>query len=38
MPKNLESIEDIINKIDNESMETNQAVKLIKNVAAHGIK
>ncbi|NVO12145.1 MAG: polyketide synthase of type I, partial [Bacteroidales bacterium] len=38
MPKNLESIEDIINKIDNETMETNQAVKLIKNVAAHGIK
>ncbi|RZL06075.1 MAG: type I polyketide synthase, partial [Pedobacter sp.] len=31
--KNLESIEDIINKIDDESIETNQAVKLLKTLA-----
>ncbi|MES2824533.1 MAG: SDR family NAD(P)-dependent oxidoreductase [Pseudomonadota bacterium] len=31
--KNFESIEDIINKIDSDSIETNQAVKLIKSLA-----
>jgi len=31
--KNLESIEDIINKIDDDSIETDQAIKLLKNFA-----
>ncbi|TQV86003.1 SDR family NAD(P)-dependent oxidoreductase [Aliikangiella coralliicola] len=31
--KNLESIENIINKVDDDSIETNQAVKLLKNLA-----